>query len=192
MQKLFLILFLFLTFLFNSKSLVFGQVTCPGICRSACQTGESQIIGRCTGGNVCCNSVSINDPCASACTNPNSRPCVQCLNNNPSSPSNTVSVPDPTCNAGNGIDTAIGCIPINDTNTFASWILGWAIGIGGGIAFLLIIYGSFMIMTSQGMPDRLKIGKEILTSAITGLIMLIFGILILNFIGFSILGLDRL
>lgn len=96
---------------------------------------------------------------------------------------------DPTCLGGNGIDTAIGCIPVNDTNVFMGWILGWAIGIGGGIAFLLIIYASFMVMTSQGNPERLKAGQELLTSAISGLILLIFSVFILRFIGLDILGL---
>lgn len=90
--------------------------------------------------------------------------------------------------SGCGIDTAIGCIPVSDTNSFMGWILGWAIGVGGGIAFLLIVYASFMVMTSQGVPDRLKAGQELLTSAISGLIMLIFSVFILNFIGIDILG----
>ena len=57
----------------------------------------------------------------------------------------------PTCttNGINGINTAIGCVPYSDTNAFVGFVLGWAIGIGGGIAFLLILYGGFMIMTSQ-------------------------------------------
>lgn len=86
------------------------------------------------------------------------------------------------------VESAIGCIPVGDTNQFMGWILGWAIGVGGGIAFLLIVYASFMIMTSQGVPDRLKAGQELLTSAISGLIMLIFSVFILNFIGIDILG----
>lgn len=90
------------------------------------------------------------------------------------------------------IDTAIGCIPVENTNEFMGWILGWAIGVGGGIAFLLIVYASFMIMTSQGNPERLKAGQELLTSAISGLIMLIFSVFILKFIGVDILGLDKL
>src|SRR3989344_4577315 len=90
-----------------------------------------------------------------------------------------------------GIDTAIGCIPVEDTNQFMGWILGWAVGVGGGIAFLLIVYASFMIMTSQGDPTRLKAGQELLTSAISGLIMLIFSIFILKFIGIDILGLKQ-
>jgi len=101
----------------------------------------------------------------------------------------------PCAGKTNTIETAIGCIPVGDTDgdtdSFMGWVLGWAVGIGGGIAFLLIVYASFMIMTSGGMPDRLKAGQELLTSAISGLIMLIFSVVILDFIGIDILGLDR-
>lgn len=90
------------------------------------------------------------------------------------------------------INTAIGCIPVGNTTEFMGWILGWALGIGGGISFLLIVYASFMIMTSAGAPERLKAGQELLTSAISGLIMLIFSVFILKFIGIDILGIDKL
>lgn len=96
-----------------------------------------------------------------------------------------------TCNNGNGINTAIGCIPVKTTGDFMGWILGWAVGVGGGIAFLLIIYASFMVMTSQNNPERLKAGQELLTSAISGLILLIFSVFILRFIGVDILKLDN-
>ena len=91
-----------------------------------------------------------------------------------------------------GISTAIGCIPVlgaNGTTDFLTFILRWAVGIGGGIAFLLILYAGFMIMTSSGNPERLKAGQELLTSAISGLILLIFSVFILKFIGVDILGL---
>lgn len=92
---------------------------------------------------------------------------------------------------GDSIETAIGCIPVGNTNSFMGWVLGWAVGVGGGIAFLLIVYASFMVMTSQGDPTRLKAGQELLTSAISGLIMLIFSVFILKFIGVDILGLGN-
>ncbi len=91
------------------------------------------------------------------------------------------------CGSG-GINTAIGCIPYSDTNAFAGFFLRWGIGIGGGIAFLLIVYAGFMIMSSSGNPERLKAGQELLTSAIGGLILLIFSIFILRVIGVNILG----
>ncbi|MEK7112028.1 MAG: pilin [Patescibacteria group bacterium] len=96
------------------------------------------------------------------------------------------------CPDGVSIDTAIGCIPVTDTNLFIGFILRWAIGIGGGIAFLLIVYAAFMIMSSRGNPDRLKAGQELLTSAIAGLIMLIFSVFILRVIGVDILQLPGL
>jgi hypothetical protein len=90
------------------------------------------------------------------------------------------------------LDTAIGCIRVLESpETFLGDILRWAVGVGGGIAFLLIVYASFMIMTSSGNPERLKAGQELLTSAISGLVLLIFSIFILKFIGIDILKLCK-
>ncbi|QQG41881.1 MAG: hypothetical protein HYV90_01050 [Candidatus Woesebacteria bacterium] len=88
------------------------------------------------------------------------------------------------------IDTAIGCLNVlGSQEQFFGSLLKWAVGVGGGIAFLLIVYAGFMVMTSAGDPERLKAGQELLTSAISGLILLIFSIFILKFIGVDILGL---
>ena len=102
----------------------------------------------------------------------------------------TVVAAEQTCNGGNGINTAIGCIPFVNNTAFLGWILGWAIGVGGGVAFLLIALATITIMTSQGNPDKIKEGQERLTSAISGLILLIFTIFVLKFIGIDILGLE--
>ena len=103
---------------------------------------------------------------------------------------------NPTCGttgAGStgtdSINTAIGCIPFQNTDVFVGTILKWAVGIGGGIAFLIILLGSFSVMTSAGNPERLKDGQQIITAAVSGLILLIFSIFILKFIGIDILGL---
>jgi len=96
------------------------------------------------------------------------------------------------CAGGKGIETAIGCINVlTDQNVFLGQILQWAVGIGGGIAFLLIVYAGFMVMTAAGDPERLKAGQELLTSAISGLILLVFSIFILRFIGIDILKLGQ-
>jgi hypothetical protein len=55
----------------------------------------------------------------------------------------------------------------------------------------LILYAGFMLMTSTGNPERIKAGQELLTSAISGLILLIFSVFILNFIGINILGIFK-
>lgn len=93
---------------------------------------------------------------------------------------------------GTGINTAIGCINVlGGRDAFLGQLLGWAIGVGGGIAFLLIVYAGFMIMTSSGNPERLKAGQELLTSAISGIILLVFSVLVLNLIGVKILNLGQ-
>lgn len=92
---------------------------------------------------------------------------------------------------GDCIDTAIGCIPIEQQGMI-TFFLKWAIGIAGGIAFILIIIASFQIMTSQGDPKRLQAGKELLNSAIMGLILLIFSVFILRIIGVRILQIPGL
>ena len=85
------------------------------------------------------------------------------------------------------ISTAIGCIP-TDFQGFIGKFLGLGIGIGGGIAFLLILFGGFQILMSAGNPEKLNAGKELVTSAITGLLLIIFSLFILRLIGFNILG----
>ena len=93
---------------------------------------------------------------------------------------------------GNGVDTAIGCIPINDQTELVGFFLRWAIGIGGGVAFLLLIFAGFQIVTSSGNPERLKAGQQLLISAISGLILLIFSVFILKTIGVDILKIPGL
>jgi len=93
-----------------------------------------------------------------------------------------------SCLGGNGIKTAIGCIPFAHEQDTAAFFLRWGMGIGGGIATVLIVVASFMISTSQGDPRRLQSGKELLTSAISGLVLLIFSAFVLRFVGVNVLG----
>ena len=67
-------------------------------------------------------------------------------------------------------------------------IIPIAIAIGGVIAFLLIVFGGFQIILSAGNPDKVKAGQEIITSAIAGLLLIIFSVFILRLIGYDILG----
>lgn len=97
----------------------------------------------------------------------------------------------PNCGT-NEIDTAIGCINVlGGPEAFVGDLLKWGIGVGGGIAFLLIVYASFMIMTSSGNPERLKAGQELMTSAISGVVLLVLSVFVLNLIGVEVLKLDQ-
>lgn len=82
--------------------------------------------------------------------------------------------------------TAIGCVPVT-LDGFVGAILPFAIGIAGGIAFLLILFGALQIMTSAGNPEKLNAGRELVTSAIVGLLLIIFSVFILQLIGVQIL-----
>lgn len=86
-----------------------------------------------------------------------------------------------------GLRTAIGCVPVEDPNDFAKFVLRWGVGVGGGVAFLLIVVAGFQIMTSTGNPEKLKAGQDKLTSAVMGLILLIASVVILRIIGVDIL-----
>jgi hypothetical protein len=85
-----------------------------------------------------------------------------------------------------GAWTALGCIE-TDYNTLISKILGLGMGLAGGIAFLLILFGGFQIMVSAGNPEQMNAGKEMVTSAIAGLLLIIFSVFLLRLIGYNIL-----
>ena len=92
------------------------------------------------------------------------------------------------CPDGESIDTAIGCINIVSIQKFIQAFVKWGMGISGGTALLLFIYSSFLTSTSEGDPRKLRAGQELLISAIAGVIMLIFSIFLLRFMGVSLLG----
>lgn len=91
-----------------------------------------------------------------------------------------------TCFTGQGIWTAIGCIPSNPQSIIQT-IIVIGLALGGGIVLIMILAGSFMLSVSQGDPNKTKEAKEIITSAIIGLLFVIFSVTILQFIGVSIL-----
>jgi hypothetical protein len=88
---------------------------------------------------------------------------------------------------GSGSWTAIGCIDPSDPSQFIGNLLKFGIGIAGGIAFLLILIGGFQMMTGAGNPEQLNAGRELIGSAITGLLLIIFSVFILKVIGVDIL-----
>ncbi len=101
---------------------------------------------------------------------------------------------NPYCNGNkdDGIKTAIGCLKVVSGTDLVTTILRIATGIGGGLALALILYGTFIVTTSAGMPDKLKAGSEIITSAIIGLIFILLSVFLVNLIGINILGIPGL
>jgi hypothetical protein len=74
---------------------------------------------------------------------------------------------------------------------FLNQIITIGISIGSGIGFLMLIYGSWKTMMSKGNPDAINEGKEIITSAVAGLVFIVFSVTIMQVIGLDILGLNR-
>lgn len=85
--------------------------------------------------------------------------------------------------------TALGNIPTNP-KAFAERILQIATGLGGGIAFILMVIGAIRVLTSSGDQQKLSGGRDMIVAAIAGLLFIIFSVLILQFIGVEIIGLS--
>ena len=98
---------------------------------------------------------------------------------------------DPTTGKGGqgGVLTAIGCVP-TEPNAMIQGFLKIAGTAGGGIALLLMIFGSFQIITSAGDQHKLQAGREQFSNAVIGLLFIIFSVLLLRIIGVDILGLE--
>lgn len=127
-------------------------------------------------------------------------PYVQCLVNdvqkccdnqadcNTEKAAHPTTTPVPVCTTPQLIQTAIGPIDVCNINSLTASILRFGIGIGGGIAFILMLAAVFMIMTSAGDPKRMQAGQELITSALMGLLLIIFSVFLLHFIGVDILA----
>ena len=84
------------------------------------------------------------------------------------------------------VDTAIGEISTEPT-IFVKSIYSIVLGLSGGIALVLIIIAGYKFMASQGNPEAIKSATERLTSAVIGLLFIIFAFVILQIIGVDIL-----
>lgn len=105
-------------------------------------------------------------------------------------PCNQLSKPPdqpPACNNGS-CDTAIGTINAKDFGSIAKILFQTILSIGAAIGVLLIIWAGYKMIISRGNPEALQGAREQLTAAIVGLLFIIFSLLILQVIGYNILG----
>ena len=66
-------------------------------------------------------------------------------------------------------------------------LLNIVFSMSGGIAFLYLLYGSFVITTSQSNPEKLNYGKRVVYGAIAGLLFTLGSVFVVNFIASGIL-----
>lgn len=173
--------------------------TLTGFC---CGVPASTPTPGCPAGLYCVSgSICTGPPGAMSCTIPGTTFTGKCCNNIPTNTPvptadpKSISITDPFAGCDNETDyinTALGCIPIANTNSFINWFFSNLVGIAGGIALLLMIFGAFQIITSGGNPDKVKQGQSFVTSAISGLLFMIFSLFLLRFIGVDLLDLPGL
>lgn len=103
-----------------------------------------------------------------------------------------------SCFNSGGSWTALGCVgdgsggqPGGQLGDFIKSFLQLGTGLGGGVAFLLMLYSGFQRITSTGNPEKLHEAKELMTAAISGLLLIIFSIFLLRLIGVDILQLPE-
>ena len=100
--------------------------------------------------------------------------CIQCIR--------------PSANGGQGgIWSGLGCIVVESESGFVQRILALGVSIGGTTSLLCLMYGAFLFQTSRGSPDGIKKARDLITSCLTGLLMIIFSVFILRLIGYTIL-----
>lgn len=93
------------------------------------------------------------------------------------------------CADGKSVKTAFGCMSFVNTNTLAGNTVAIGLGLGGGVAIILIALAAFQIMTSQGDPKRFQGGKDLMTSAVSGVVLIAMSGFVLRLLGIDVLGL---
>jgi hypothetical protein len=83
-------------------------------------------------------------------------------------------------------ETELGCLP-NDPIQFIAKFYSIGLGIIGGVGVLFIIYGGYLIMTAAGNPMRLREGQGYVKYAIIGILLAVFGYVLVQVITVDIL-----
>lgn len=92
---------------------------------------------------------------------------------------------------GEYIFSAVGCVRVSGKG-LAEDLIRLLLGIAGGAAFLSILAAAFKLTTSKGDTNQVKEAKELILAAVSGLLFMIFSIIILDFIGVEVLHLPGL
>lgn len=89
--------------------------------------------------------------------------------------------------AADCVQTDLGCIPTDPTG-FTTKIYELGLGLVGAVALLFIIYGAYLVISSQGDPDKLRSGKNYIIYSIIGLILAVSGYAFYQFLARGVLG----
>lgn len=79
--------------------------------------------------------------------------------------------PAQNCQVGEKEIPGLGCIPTNDPLSFAGYVYGIGLGFIGMVALIFIMWGGYLVLTSQGSADQIRRGKKFIYYAIAGMIL---------------------
>ena len=71
---------------------------------------------------------------------------------------------------------------VSDTQSFVQLIINISIPLGITCAVMLLIYAGYMMITSQGNPEKLQESREVITNAIIGFVIVILSVTLLYLI----------
>ncbi len=103
-----------------------------------------------------------------------------------------IAAPSPACGETNdvgectSVNTAIGPLPIQ-LSEFTKTIFSVLLSISGIIILYIVIRSGYILLFSQGNAEKVKEAQDRLTSAVVGLLFLIFSLIVLQTIGVDIL-----
>jgi ribosomal protein S14 len=91
------------------------------------------------------------------------------------------------CGSDNGYYSAIGCVRFSLTDFITRWVFGFGVSLAGLFALGCIIVAALRIQLSQGQSETVQQSREMMTSCILGLLLIIFSVFLLNVVGITIL-----
>ncbi|OGC97652.1 hypothetical protein A2634_02945 [Candidatus Amesbacteria bacterium RIFCSPHIGHO2_01_FULL_48_32] len=161
----------------DSCTLSYGTCVFPSQCVPGCQIAlPPSGFKDCTGSTLCCDTQQKTDY---HCTLPIF--CFTAIGNRP------------------GIKTPIGCLPYagdlagaDAGKIIVTTLVGWSVNLTGGLAILSLIYGAFLVATARGDLKRVSAGREVISAALAGLILISLAVVFLNFLGIKVLNLGSL
>lgn len=95
-----------------------------------------------------------------------------------------------TCDAVTEIQTDFGCFKVGDVNDFTTKLYGIGLGFIGGVALLFIIWGGYLILSSQGDITKLQRGKSYIVSSILGILLAVGGFIFYQVVAVDVLKLQ--
>ena len=94
----------------------------------------------------------------------------------------------------NGLNSAANEAQVSTSRTvtqMAGSVFNLVLGFLGVVFLVLVIYGGFTWMTAGGNQDKIKHGRDLVTWAAIGLIVILFAFLIVNYVIFNLIKFSR-